>query len=247
MAVDWLISGDVVPEPRGLRFLDCRSGRELVYVQDFGQAAHGWLCYEHSEGRWIALRKATARDFLSIQHDQEEKRMSLQRTTEEIVAKMRELADGEDPHGVERSRLLEALPWKDAQQFLNSDAPHTAESWEVDRTKDHKSVQAQVKAYLGHAWGKANSRRGTSAEKSMAHFRGLLWLLGAEQEELLCKVKEQDAHRDQDGRHLRYSYFGKAALVRISEYVGFDWEAKDDGEWQRVDGTSTTANEALDR
>lgn len=48
------------PEPPGVRFVDLRSGREMILV-DHGPWA-GWIVYRHPEGRWVSLREATRAD-----------------------------------------------------------------------------------------------------------------------------------------------------------------------------------------
>lgn len=49
-------------EPRGVRFFDRRSGREMILVQEPGSDFDGWLCYRHPDGQWVSLREATADD-----------------------------------------------------------------------------------------------------------------------------------------------------------------------------------------
>ncbi|KKK51144.1 hypothetical protein LCGC14_3117920, partial [marine sediment metagenome] len=149
----------------------------------------------------------------------------ISRTPDEIIARIHELtADkSSDFFGVEKSRLLEALPFDLAQQFLEDDAPHTAETWESDtRIKDHAAIKAQILGYLPFAWTKANGSRGLSANRSMSHFKGLLWLLGPSQDEL----------REWIGTPEHYEFYGKPALVKVSEFVGFDWPEEDNDEWR---------------
>ena len=147
--------------------------------------------------------------------------MELPSTPAEIVARIHHLTmapsiDGSpgDLHGVERSRLLEALPWKEAQQFFKPGTPHTEESWENgERTPNSESVLAQIKDYLAFAWGKANLRRGDSAIRSLSHFRGLIWLLGPEHDDLYGWIETPDY----------FEFYGKPALVRVSDLVSYDW------------------------
>lgn len=51
-------------EPKGTRFYDIPSGREMVLISDDEPAAHvrGWLCYRHPDGQWVTFRKATDDD-----------------------------------------------------------------------------------------------------------------------------------------------------------------------------------------
>ena len=49
-------------EPKGVRFYDCASQRELLLVGE-GEAMAGWLCYHHPDGHWwVTLRQATQDD-----------------------------------------------------------------------------------------------------------------------------------------------------------------------------------------
>lgn len=194
------------------------------------------------------LRKATGRDLLSIQQATRDQTMdsndSLTRSPTEIVERIRELGKDQthDMHGTERSRLLEALPYEDAKQFFKHDAPHTDETWEVERTKDRKSVIAQIRSYLGFAWKKANECRGISAQRSLSHFKGLLYLLGPDCDEL----------REWIGTPEHYEFYGKPALVKVSELISFPWHddvgGPDDDEWKNgEDAEPVTANVALGR
>ena len=234
-------------QPPGLTFFDGRSQRRLLLVRKGGHPFNAWLCYQHAEGFWIPLRKATGRDLLSIQQATRDQTMDsdepLTRTPEEILARIEELAQPTlDMFGTERSRLLEALPYESATRFLADDAPHTAESWEVERTKDRKSVIAQIRSYLDFAWGKANESRGLSAQRSLSHFKGLLWLLGPDCDEI----------REWIGSPEHYEYYGKPALVKISELISFQWHnavgGPDNDEWlNSEEADPVTANEALGR
>lgn len=235
------------PEPPGTTFFDSRSQRRLLFVRKAGHELDGWLCYHSaSAGQWVALRRATGRDLLSIQQAARDQTMDstelLIRTPAETVERMGELA--EDPcadlHGVERSRLLESLPFEDAQKFLKA-GTSTAEKWEVERTKNRASVIGQIRGYLNFAWEKANQCRGLSAQRSLSHFKGLLWLLGPECDEL----------REWIGSPHHYQWYGKPALVQISELVGLSWrhpEGPDNDEWRdSEDGDFVTADVALEQ
>lgn len=50
------------PKPPGFEFYDTRSGRHCVYVDQEFMSLKGWLFYEHPDGHWVSLRKATAED-----------------------------------------------------------------------------------------------------------------------------------------------------------------------------------------
>jgi len=49
-------------EPKGVKFLDKASGRILLLVQDAQSDFDGWLAYNHPDGQWVTLRKATEED-----------------------------------------------------------------------------------------------------------------------------------------------------------------------------------------
>jgi len=231
-------------QPSGVRYFDSRSQREMLWVREPGHELDGWICYQHRDGQWVTLRRANGRDLLNIKRANEDRKMeNLPRTIPQIVARIRELGGSPelDMFGVERSRLLEALPFEDAKQFLRDGSPHEPEGWEAERLKTREGVVGQVRDYLKFAWGKANGCRGISAQKSMSHFKGLLWLLGPDHDEL----------REWIGVPEHFAYYGKPALVRVSDFARFDWrdpEVGDDGDWRNTEsGDPVTADEAQSR
>lgn len=158
----------------------------------------------------------------------------IRRTPAEIIARMDEVAKlGRDALGVERSRLLEALPFVDAKKFLVGDHPHTPESWEAARTKTVEQAQAQIVDYLEFAWVKANQCNGTSTTRSISHFRGLLWLIG--DNETLAFLEDPES----------YAYFGKPQLVKLCERFGFDWRQSDNDEWVQQRGDEPLTADAV--
>jgi hypothetical protein len=48
-------------EPRGVRFWDVASGREMLLVGD-GEPFAGWLCFRGPDGQWVTQREATPDD-----------------------------------------------------------------------------------------------------------------------------------------------------------------------------------------
>lgn len=52
-------------EPKGVRFLDLRSGRDLLLI-DKGERHAEWICYRHGEGHWVLLREATEEDLAVV-------------------------------------------------------------------------------------------------------------------------------------------------------------------------------------
>jgi hypothetical protein len=159
------------------------------------------------------------------------------RTENQILQRLKEIADADDMFGVERSRLLEALSWQAAQSFLQDGHDHEEAEWEDHRLKTTGQVIDQIVSYLGFAWGKANESRGLSAQRSLAHFRGLLYLLGSDHDEL----------RQWIGSPEHYQFYGKPQLVKVSEVVGFDWRTVDNDEWKNAEDADDvlTADEAL--
>lgn len=158
------------------------------------------------------------------------------RTVPEILARIEAVAPRDSLGGIERSRLLEALPWSDAQRFLRQPHPHTEASWEANRYSTTEKVRAEIAGYLELAWVKANARKGVSAQKNLAHFRGLLWLLGGDAEQVLEQCEEPEGV---------FGYFTKPQLVWISEFVGFPWRDHDDGIWVQMDGDEPLTAEAV--
>lgn len=55
-------------EPKGTRFFDNDSGREMLLVAEDEQQEgwRGWLFYKHPDGQWVSLRKATDNDIMAI-------------------------------------------------------------------------------------------------------------------------------------------------------------------------------------
>ncbi len=54
----------MVYDPKGTRFYDKASGREMKYVTE--GHAKGWIVYKHPDGQWVTLRKATEEDLLAL-------------------------------------------------------------------------------------------------------------------------------------------------------------------------------------
>ena len=53
-------------EPKGTRFFDAATNRQMLFVQDKDHSFDGWLCYRHPDGQWVTLRKATDDDIARI-------------------------------------------------------------------------------------------------------------------------------------------------------------------------------------
>ena len=189
---------------------------------------------------------------------------TLPRTPEETVARLRDLTAAKtDLFGVERSALLDTLPFEHARAYLEGDskwvaAPDGAAQWEAHRTKDVDQVRAAILDYLPFAWGKANGCRGLSARRSIQHFQGMLWLLGPGHDELRQRISGEEepstkviaGQRVPDLR-IEFAFYGKPALVAISEAFGFAWrhpDGPDNDEWRNGEQEDpVTADEALGR
>jgi len=176
----------------------------------------------------------------------------LPRSAIETVARIQQLAPGGDLLGVERSRLLDTLPWQQALPFLRADSPWTETTWEAHRIRTVEQVHYMIREYLPHAWAKANQGRASSALRSIAHLSGLLWLLGPQYDELRERIAPDyepqtvtiQGEQVTDMR-MRIPFFGKAALVAASDLVGFPWRDHDNGEWIEDDGEVLSAGDAL--
>lgn len=172
----------------------------------------------------------------------------------EIIERIKFLAtDQSDLYGVERSRLLDALPWVEAEKWMNVGHPWTPEKWTEHRVATPEKLHAALVDYLPHAWGKANQCNGISAQRSLSQFMGLLWLLGEEHDELRESIEPDREPQTVkiDGEDVvdmrpKTDYFGKLALVAVSEAFGFNWRDHDDGKWRTsLEGAPITAAEAL--
>lgn len=147
------------------------------------------------------------------------------RTTDQVVARILELeAAKTDQFGIERSRLLEALPLEQAKRWLHADNPPDAAAWEASRLKTREQVLGRAAAELVQAWRWANMRRHQSVAKVLAHFRGCFWLLGLD-DAYAAIEQEQDKPLE---------YFGKRELVAVATALGADWHKLDDDQWVEV-------------
>lgn len=160
------------------------------------------------------------------------------RTQEEIAAQFRATRP-RDFFGTEGNHLCEAMTFETAKALDIPKDDTTAAQWaEVQVLKSVEDCKAAIVDYLPFAWGKANDCRGLSANRSLEHMRGWLWLMGAAGQ----AVMEHPDFGD------NYMHYGKPALVRTSEFVGFDWRAVDNDRWVNNEGEDgVTADVALRR
>ena len=132
--------------------------------------------------------------------------------------------------------LLRRSPYDKALEFFRDGQAPDRDKWESERIKDRETAVAQISSYLEFAWMKANDSKGLSAQRSLAHFKGLLYLVGPECDEIRAWI----------GSPEHYAFYGKPALVKVSEFVAFDWKAADDDKWTNQEGEDgITADEAL--
>jgi hypothetical protein len=135
------------------------------------------------------------------------------RTDSEIVTRVRERIVT-DIFGSKTIDLIAVLPFGSAKQFLKEGIG--PERWAAE-PRDRDAVLARILAYLPFAWSKANQCRGLSAARSLEHLSAWLWLIG--EDEAPAAIEN-------------YTFHGKPQLRALSEAVGFDWRAIDDGYWR---------------
>jgi hypothetical protein len=160
----------------------------------------------------------------------------LTRTSAEIAAQLRTVqAAKTDRHGIESSRYLDALRYADAREWLVPTV--TEEAWEASPSRIHSVEEAWKAAvdYLPFAWAKANEGSLNSADRSVAHYRGLAWLLNAPAP-LQAKLAAEP------------TFCGKPQLVAVSEWLGVSWQELDDPKGWRThahDPAPLTREQAL--
>lgn len=147
---------------------------------------------------------------------------SIPRTPAEILAQLRKVLETKALFcDIEGSRLLDALPYEVASEFLVQSV--TKEQWEGGpRLRTLDDVKASVADYMEFAWAKANGHRGLSALRSLYHFRGLAWLAG--KTELFEKLSKG------------HTFYGKPQLVAVCEAFGIAWKSFDDDKWVNAEG-----------
>lgn len=100
--------------------------------------------------------------------------LEVHRTQDEIVARIREVAEqGEDLFGAERNDLIEQLDFDHAKEWLNEGT--TQAQW--DENREETAAPKRAVDYVSFAIGKIEDHRGLSAGRSISHFRAWAWLL----------------------------------------------------------------------
>lgn len=139
------------------------------------------------------------------------------RTQEEMVKRVKERKD-EDMFGFETESILLCLDYDHAKEFLKPEAKK--EEWDKDIEKaDRDTILAKMKEYMNFAWDKANDCRGLSANRSIMHFLGWIWLAG--DNDLLKKVSDEYENN--------YQHYGKEILKMICDHYKWDSSVWDDG------------------
>ncbi|MEE9215623.1 MAG: hypothetical protein V3U54_12785 [Thermodesulfobacteriota bacterium] len=128
------------------------------------------------------------------------------KTYDEIVVKVREIANGFDIFGTVKD-LIFYLPFDKAKQFLNEDVT-LEEFTKLSGIYTRENVIKEIKEYLPFAFDKAENERGLSANRSIDHFK--CWLFLIDDQELL-DFAEKDGN---------YAMYGKPILERIKERYG---------------------------
>lgn len=163
--------------------------------------------------------------------------MGRMRTTAEILKRIEDVAHRDRPEGFERSRLLDALPYSDAQRML-APGSYTEEQWSARRLCDEERLLDAARGMIEAAWERANARRGPSVLRYVRCLRGIAWLLGDRvPSEVAAMIEDPVVSCD---------YYGKPALAKLADAVGFDWRAVDDDKWARsADDEGVPADEVL--
>lgn len=134
------------------------------------------------------------------------------RTQEEIVARIEGCRES-DMFGFEWPIYLEYLHYGNAKPYIKEEIKET--EWAVNYPKDQIKCKAEAEEYMEFAWEKANECRGISANRSMAHYKAWIWLLG---EDWLDKTLEEG-----------YDFYGKDILVKICDFLKLDSKKWDNG------------------
>lgn len=141
------------------------------------------------------------------------------RTQDEIVARI-ETRKEQDAFGFETDVYIVCLDFVHARPYLKDEV--SEKDWA--EVTDPLSPIERMRVYMDFAWGKANSKRGLSASRSILHCIAWSWL--AEEDELLAEIEHM---YDTD-----YHHYGKPILEVVCDHFGWDWAQWDDG--VRTDG-----------
>ena len=122
------------------------------------------------------------------------------RTDEEIIERIK-AQEPQDWLGFMNIDLIYRLPFELAKPYLKDGV--TESDWQP-KPRDRDSLIAEMKDYMPFAIEKADSGRGISASRSMAHYASWVWLAG-----------------DDLGDLNTYQDYGKSNLSKICRHYGF--------------------------
>lgn len=142
------------------------------------------------------------------------------RTQDEIVQRARE-RQKEDLFGFEISEYVRFLDFDHAKEFLKGDV--TPDDWSQDSQDNVRNLMIE---YMDFAWDKANSGRGISAWRSLAHYVAWLWIEGTDE---AVALSEELATFD-------YTDYGKPQLRKICRHLGLNPDDYDDGRRGNTEG-----------
>lgn len=147
--------------------------------------------------------------------------LTVRRTPDEIVARIRAVADSDyDFFGAEQASLYRALDFEHAKEFLLEGA--TPEGWAKCRTKP---IAEEAIEYVAFAVSKIRNHRGLSTARSVSHFRAWAWLL-----------LDDDAFQQFDATP--YENYGAPQVRKFCELIGRPdlWPTSDHGLQRMADG-----------
>ncbi len=138
------------------------------------------------------------------------------KTQKQIISRIKEFEHNDDDFfGVIRSDLLDFLTYENAKSYLKDDV--TEEAWNKVRSVwSEENIKAKILDYMPFAFEKANNMRGISANRSIDHMMGYLWILD-----------NKDFYNEIEG--IEYEHYGKEKLIAICKHFEFDYKKWDDG------------------
>jgi len=158
------------------------------------------------------------------------------RTDQEILDRIQEMLKW-NVAGLTYGDLSSYLPFEALKTLLSARVAAAIEErgvFPAQQPRDDQTIRGKIIHQLPSAWRDANNCNLLATQINLLNFSNLLWLLGDDffSQEIIIPG----------------DYFGKKALVIISEAVGFDWRELDDDIWVTEDGDSVLhADEALEK
>ena len=133
---------------------------------------------------------------------------ALSRTPEEIHTKLCHLISydsTDDFFGVMAERLVMALPYEKAAEYLKDGV--TRDCFDQAATHTVEAIRDEAKNYLSFAVQKMKDERGLSANRSIDHYRALIWLAF-------------DDTTVEDFENTDYGWYGDTQLSKAAELFG---------------------------